>query len=153
MVSNVAIMDTIFDLANISPDDVSGRDPHVPLSSTIENQIVVAEYPNSVGMLRVAIGHEAPKFDYTPFDRDLRCIIRGDYKYIWSSDGHDEIYSISDDFAEEKNLLQSQEETAGELRHALDKWCQTHDPDPHPGAAPAIDAATRDALKALGYEQ
>ena len=152
-VSNIAIMDTILDLANIPTRVMSQRNQQIPLNRIEQDQTIISEYPNAVEMLRDVIADESPDSDYAQFDRDLRCIILGDYKYIWSSTGDHELYSIQHDFVEETNLLQSHQDAARELSEALDQWRQTQQSHPPPSVAPDVDAATRDALKALGYEQ
>lgn len=35
----------------------------------------------------------------------LRALIVGDYKYIWSSDGRDELYNLREDPGERRNLV------------------------------------------------
>lgn len=152
-VSNAAIMSTILDLAGIPENDVPLRDRKIPLNRMTQDQMVVAELPSAVRVLRDIIGDESSNFNYAPFDQDLRCVILGDYKYIWSSNGNHELYSMRDDFAEEKNLLQSHEATARELRDALDQWKSANQPESHSITAPGVDAAASDALRTPGNMQ
>jgi arylsulfatase A-like enzyme len=152
-VSNVAIIDTVLDLADIQPQNISERNRQTPLNRIMQDQTIIAEFPNAVEMLRSVIEIESSDFNHALFDRDLRCIFLGDYKYIWSSTGEHELYSMRVDFAEHTNLLNSHQDQAMELRGALDQWSRANQPHSKRVSTPGLDAATRDALRALGYAQ
>ena len=50
-----------------------------------------------------------------PFDKDLGCILLGDFKFIWSSDGKNELYNISEDPGEIANLVRVETEVSETL--------------------------------------
>jgi arylsulfatase A-like enzyme len=114
---------------------------------------IYAEYDNAVEMLRNVIGEEAPPdFDFRPYDKSIKCIYDGDYKLVLSTNGNNEIYRISNDFNENKNLINSKEEKHQELLDALMKWHTGLSKPPHKEMTPTtVDSETKDALRSLGY--
>ena len=154
-VSTAALFSTIVEILGI-PERNSVQTPNEitksALSRTAEDMSIVAEFTNGVKMMKRAIQHEARDFDFSPFDQDLKSIIMGNYKYIWYSTGREELFDLGADPDElfdlssvEKNLARHHRQVLAELtvfgEDALDS-------DP----ASPIDPATRDALRALGYE-
>ena len=113
---------------------------------------VVSELGNSGDMLRNLLLEDAPNFDFTPFDREMRSLVVGGWKYVWSSDGAHELYNIESEFREEDNLIRLEEPIAARLAEALAQWEESvvqRDLDSMTGV---VDEETRDALRALGYE-
>ncbi|RLE78181.1 MAG: hypothetical protein DRJ56_00730 [Thermoprotei archaeon] len=60
-----------------------------------------------------------PKYDFRRWDRRLKALIVGDYKYIWSSDGRDELYNLKRDPSESENLIEEEGDVAREMREKL----------------------------------
>ena len=57
----------------------------------------------------------------------LRAIIKGNYKYVWSKqDGEVGLYKPYDDPAEEINLMDSEPETVAALKTELRQWVESH---------------------------
>jgi hypothetical protein len=103
-------------------------------------------------MLKRAIRNEAPEFDFSPFDVDIKCIIVGNYKYIWYSHGKEELFDLESDPYEQNDLSSENPYLVGDLRHLLWETAEPGDVATESEKGPQIDQATKDALKALGYE-
>ena len=63
-----------------------------------------------------------PQFDVSKYDRRLKTVQDGDFKYIWASDGRDELYNIRADPEELNNLIEVEPEKAAELKALLKEW-------------------------------
>lgn len=92
-----------------------------------------------------------PEFDPLPYDRALRAIRTEGYKYIWASDGRDELYNIRADPEEKENLISTQPEKAQELRQMLEGWLRGFPPYEAEEEAMELDEITRERLRGLGY--
>lgn len=92
-----------------------------------------------------------PEFDPSPYDRELRAIRAEDHKYIWASDGRDELYDIRADPQEKENLISMQLEKAQELRQMLEEWLRGFTPYQAEEEAMEMDEITRERLRGLGY--
>jgi len=64
-------------------------------------------------------GYNAKKDEYSPTKTSIR---KGGYKLIFDDQGYLELYNISNDLSEEKNLAESMPEKAQELFRLLDTW-------------------------------
>jgi arylsulfatase A-like enzyme len=62
------------------------------------------------------------KLDLSKYARRLKCIRTDRFKYIWSSDGRDELYNIYKDPKESKNLIETCPEEARRLKKVLRDW-------------------------------
>ena len=85
------------------------------------------------------------------FDRDLLALYLPPYKLIVSSDGSRELFDLTQDAAEERNIAQRAFEHTERLAKRL-----TEISDAHPALFDATDRAelnpeTTEALRALGY--
>ena len=83
-------------------------------------------------------------------DRQLRAYITLAHKYIWASNGQEELYDWTVDPGEMNNLINDEPGIAGALRSRLDEWVSAH------GSASEqptgeIDDAVMERLKGLGY--
>lgn len=52
----------------------------------------------------------------------MKCIVEGEYKLIWSSNGAHELYRIAADPGEEENVIGKEEERARSLDQVLKAW-------------------------------
>jgi arylsulfatase A-like enzyme len=86
------------------------------------------------------------------FNRRIKSIERGDYKYIWYSDGRKELFNIKQDPYEEKNLIDSKPQIAAALDAELQEWLRSFKHrDSGEMKEPVMDEETRENLQALGY--
>jgi len=83
------------------------------------------------------------------FNRDLRALYDGPFKYIWGSNGC-ELYNIEDDPQELNNLIEEMPEHAREMQTLLDKWLNSFTPMAS-SKFTKIDKTTEESLRALGY--
>ena len=68
-----------------------------------------------------------PHYDFRRWNRWIKAVIIDNYKYIWSSDGRDELYDLSRDPDEQKNLIEDKRNTARTMRDALSHILDTLD--------------------------
>jgi arylsulfatase A-like enzyme len=95
------------------------------------------------------------RFDPVGFRRELRGVRRGDHKYIWSSDGHDELYDLHTDPLETINLVDTQPTLLADLRKLHDDWLLEVSSQPTEiRPAPSdfeVEEDVASTLRALGY--
>ena len=77
-VSTVEIFPTIVDILNAERSELMSTESGTESSAfhwITEDQKIIAEYANGLGMMKSAIRNEAPDFDFAPFDRELKSLI------------------------------------------------------------------------------
>ena len=112
-VSTVNLFPTVLDILNSEKDELknSGADSEVSAIHRVsEDQVIIAEYSNGLDMMKEALHDEAPNFDFSPYDRDLKSLTMGDYKYIWDSNGGEQLFDVRAD-ADEKYDIATQEKS------------------------------------------
>ncbi|MFC1980591.1 hypothetical protein ACFLVS_07150 [Chloroflexota bacterium] len=77
------------------------------------------------------------EFDFSKYARRLKAVRTNEYKYIWSSDGRDELYNIRQDPEELNNLIETKPEKARELKALLKEWLNSFEPY-RPGTAQQV---------------
>jgi arylsulfatase A-like enzyme len=85
------------------------------------------------------------------FDRDLRTIIKGGFKYIWTSDGRNELYNLSKDPGELKNLVNELPQKGEEMQTALNNWLNSAKVTAPEREIQIMDERIKENLKVLGY--
>jgi arylsulfatase A-like enzyme len=90
--------------------------------------------------------------DLSRLDRRLTSVRTDSLKYVWASDGNDELYRISADPGERENIADESAASACAMQKAIDDW-KAGLPVIHEGSGeiPEMDKETEDLLKALGY--
>ncbi len=157
---SVDVFTTILDVASLSNDNVGYTVAGKNLLSSIRGEdtrvTAYSEYMSPRDQFkRVQSWAEAKGVDsefLSFFDRRLKSVRNDTLKYIWSSDGRDELYRISTDPGEEVDLKESGDLQITGMRDSLLQW---------KGSLPALlreteeipemDKETRELLKALGY--
>jgi arylsulfatase A-like enzyme len=150
-VSTVALPATVASLVGSSASWSEGSRRRSPLHLVSRNQMVVAEYSNGVQMLREAIEHEAPGFDFSPFDRSLSCVIDGEFKFIVDSNGGSELFNLRNDPLEQTDLSHEMPEIVHRLLRAYTSPIVTGVAEVGPNSGEIVDRDTLDALRELGY--
>jgi arylsulfatase A-like enzyme len=82
---------------------------------------------------------------------DWLAIIDGDWKLLWNSQGHSELYDLAADPGENHNRIADQPERAAALERTLKDYLATLPRSQSTEPVQAVDEATHDALKGLGY--
>jgi arylsulfatase A-like enzyme len=151
-VQNLDIFSTILDAAGL--DDTDRKEslglippPHGRQRRPFE----VAEYFRPELLLKMARlqGHDASRYD-----RSLRTILKGNWKYVWASDGVDELYDLKQDSDEDENLASAHPDRVSLLKQDLDRWLTrvgTKGKEVGSGIEP--DPILEESLKSLGYMQ
>jgi arylsulfatase A-like enzyme len=121
-VSTVHLFKTVLALAGTSHRGGSENTPMDPLAQLQRQDFIVAEYSSGVDEYKGLLGAEGRGFDFSFLDKDLKCVIEGDFKFIWSSNGKHELYRMKEDFGEVENLIEKEPAQARELDQLLKSW-------------------------------
>jgi arylsulfatase A-like enzyme len=118
----------------------------VGVLSGAEDGAVIAEvYRPQIGRLDSGELPSDPRFH-----RRRKVVVLNDVKYVWSSDGEDELYDLRSDPGELHNLASERTELRDELRERLlseaGLWTQQAD-----RPAPELSDELRERLRAMGY--
>lgn len=116
----------------------SGIDGEVLENS--DHPIIAEHYPDSVKVMK----HDKRS------RRELKAIYQRKYKYIWASNGLNELYNLEKDPGEEENLIQKLPHKAQEMQRSLNQWLDSSAPSDTKGTV-KIDKSTKENLRALGY--
>ncbi len=151
-VQTLDLFPTILDLADIRDEDLRAQAQGRPLfQASLQDRVAVAEYLEPQPPVAV-LRQRYPDFDGSRFDRALRAVRTARHKYIWASDGRDELYDLEVDPGETRNLVSTEPETAAAMRAWLADWVRSA------GAGVAdrgleleLDTVTRRRLEELGY--
>ena len=82
---------------------------------------------------------------------DWLAILDGDWKLMWNSQGRSELFNLAQDPHEKRNLIHTQRERADALARNLQTYLAALPRSQSNEPVRAVDDATRDALKNLGY--
>jgi len=86
-------------------------------------EYAIAEYSSPLQKLERDLRfHQIPSRFVRKLHRYLKSIEDGQYKFIWSSDGNDQLFDLHADPMEENNIIEEQLEKAEELYRKLDEW-------------------------------
>lgn len=83
--------------------------------------------------------------------RNLRAIFEGRYKFIWSSDSFHELYDLTADPKEEKNLRYQYSQKAYSMENTLNLWLKSFTPPAKGRKGLRADEKAVEAVRALGY--
>lgn len=123
-VQTVDILPTILDIVGIDRSEAQDIQGHSLLQAQNEQHgspFTVAEIGTPLYFLHDLIA-ESIKFDTSGSIRRLKTIRTDEFKYIWSSDGRDELYNIREDPGELNNLIEIRSEDAKKLKDTLGEW-------------------------------
>jgi arylsulfatase A-like enzyme len=90
-------------------------------------------------------------WDPEKYRRDLKTLYQGKLKYIWASNGLNELYDLESDPGEENNLIEKFSSKAQEMQSTLNQWLASFKPPGAEGKAVKINKSTEEKLRALGY--
>ena len=147
-VQSLDLFPTLLEAAGLDP----GTGPGVSLcAATDPRPVLVSEYlePDLTRFARFR------DFDPRPYDRELRALQHDRHKYIWSSDGREELYDLAGDPDERTNLAAADQGRLRAFRALHQAWLAET-----AGAAAAgdrrrvevdLDREVATSLRALGY--
>ncbi len=123
-----------FGLRLAIPEGIQGT-----VLSKIEHPIIAETYPPPI--------HSK--------DGSWRAIFEGDYKFLWNSEGRHLLYNLRYDPEELTNIAGRDQLQVKKMMNDLDQYLVSLPKPVHVanGQNKEIDAATKDALKSLGYLQ
>ncbi len=155
-VQTTDIFPTILDVLGTSFDRSDEFQGYSLIPSKLDKHLrpfAVAEkyiWPDALGRLQKANA----SFDISPYLCRRKTIRTEDLKYIWSSDGSEELYDIKND-PEELNNIESYPQKAEGLRQKLQDWLSSFEHYKAIGDEPVseVDKETLERLKDLGYVQ
>lgn len=140
-VSLIDIMPTVLSTIGISrPDNIEGE----PITQVPAKRKIFAELNRSTRWIEL-LGSR--------FDRDLRAIYNGDFKYIWASNGKNELYNTKKDPKESHNLVQEMTDIASAMNRDLQSRIELLEPSKAIKKAPKASTPIKDKLRFLGYIQ
>ena len=145
LVQSVDLLPTFAELAGAADDSALRRVQGQSLLAAAPRDFAVTEYlaPQLHSFRRAGV-----EFD-SKFSRQLRAIRTERYKYIWASDGADELYDLQADPDECHNLVEVERETAVSLANQLQQWVEQHTIEAEEDTR--LDEAVISRLEALGY--
>ncbi len=155
-VSTVAIFRTIVEILDglnkeqFSPVNLPSKGS---LFDPKADEPIISEYYSGVEMMKRTIGKEAPDFDFSPYDLNIKSLISGKHKYIWYSTGKEELFDLDADPGEVNDLSAERSDLLRNFQTLLWESVEAGELATGSEEGPVIDQATRDALKALGYER
>lgn len=148
----VDVFSTLLAAVGIRPGskDVAGHDM---LTGPVPAQrAVLAEYDYPQQALAV-FPHQLqshPALDR--FRRRLRSIQVNGWKFIWGSNGRNELYDLAVDPLEQQNVIDHSPDRAQALAVQLQEMIKRYERGPAaPMPVPSLDTATQERLRSLGY--
>jgi arylsulfatase A-like enzyme len=123
---------------------------------------VLSEYyrPEQVFRRIEKTGGARTRGQLAEYDRRMRAVIEDGWKLVWGSDGRHELYDLESDPKESHNLVDesSAQPRRARLTQRLEELLRRYratsgSPEGSDAALPALDRATRDELRALGYAE
>lgn len=143
---------TILDLAGVGADPARSQVQSTSLLDSPTDRVAFSEYLEPQPPLPV-LRQRYPGFEGKQFDRALRTAQTSGHKYVWASDGRDELYDLKADPAETTNLIEKQPEKAKELYGALESWLASFQHSAQDQETVELDESTIKKLEQLGYLQ
>jgi arylsulfatase A-like enzyme len=148
-VGTIDIAPTVLELAGLDTAGLAG----VPLTATADpRSCLVTEFLDPP----LERFHRFHRFDPVAFRRDLRGVRHGDHKYIWASDGRDELYDLRKDPRETMNLADTEPGLLATLRKVHDGWLLETSAGQGRARAAApddfeVEEDVAESLRSLGY--
>lgn len=143
---------TMLDLADVSYDgDTLPGESLVSPTDLSADRPLFAEYLGPQPPIETLKDRYDCTRDLSVYDRRLRAIRRGDWKFIRGSDGTEWLFDLSEDPDEMRNLSGKRPERQNDLVAALDDWTATLPSVTN--EAVEMDTVTKARLEDLGYLQ
>jgi len=114
------IFPTISEILGIEVKDLQGYSLLSSLTERPKRNFTLTEYQKSLLMADRNMNVD-PDFDFRVFNRWLKAYREGKYKYIWASDGRDELYDLEKDPKEKENLASLMPQKVKEMKDKLER--------------------------------
>jgi len=147
-VSNIDLFPTILDFAGVHRPPLPGL---ANLSRPSPHRPVVAEYVEPYRTMLRRVGKSNPKWDPTPFERQLRALRLGPHKLLWSSTGPAELYDLTSVAGEQVDLAGARPQRLDELSSILRHWLAARHLGPEGEPGRPLTEKEKDQLRSLGY--
>lgn len=154
-VSSIDILPTIASICNIDTKmDIQGKSLY-PFNENDVHEFIFAECGES--LTQIGLSHLKNAFSkfrskLHSVDRGYKCIRDSVYKYILSGDGTTQLFEISKDPNEEKNIQSECPKKAYQLRRQMEKFIDIHYFGPTDiSRTESQRKETLDRLRAIGY--
>ena len=123
------IFPTILDIVGINWDGEEELQGYSLLRDREKRPLkfAIAEFAFSFNPCQIMLNRNS-KFDISSYVRRLKTVRTDEYKYIWASDGQDELYNIRLDPAELENIIEAEPGKAEELKALLIEWLNSFEP-------------------------
>jgi arylsulfatase A-like enzyme len=149
------ILPTVLDLIDFNADNLrlQGISLSRMHSNRIQRDFAIAEWEGGVPALLEGMPEtSALQFAVARCRRALRMLREGDYKYIWASDGREELFNLADDPKELRNLASQEPERVWAMARRLKdlQGSYTHPTKLVPTHNDVEETILND-LRALGY--
>jgi arylsulfatase A-like enzyme len=145
LVETKSIYDTVCDIAGVDSQVTTKKSL---VSSDLGNNYAIAEYPEphpSVDKLRNRVNDVSKNID--KYDRSLRSIQKGNWKYMQGSDGYGALYNLAED--PEENSPLSDRNQIKDIQKILDSNLGEMENDYN--SSKELDGSIQDRLNDLGY--
>jgi len=159
LVQTVDILPTVLDYLKLEWRDVSrelqGKSLLKLVEKEDEREFTISErsdWSPRFSAKRIAeLEQKYPKFDWEKYVHEIVAIRTKDYKYIWSSEGRDELYDLAHDPEETNNTISNQTEKARELRDKMESWKHSFVPAEQFVLERELEGSVKKRLRKLGY--
>jgi arylsulfatase A-like enzyme len=160
LVQTLDILPTLLDHLCIERTDVThqlqGRSILEIISGGQEREYTISERADwSSESSREKISYlekQYPNFNWRRYVHEIVALRTQDYKYIWSSEGRNELYDLKHDPQERSNLIAIDKAKASELRIKTEAWMGSFSrEEPIQTADEQLEGAVKQRLRALGY--
>ena len=152
------IFPTVLEIAGVDVQDFPSHGYSLLGTAVPEDREIFTEYYYPTQVLS-CYGREEHRHSplLARYLRRIRSLTSGDMKFVWSSDGKHELYDLSQDPGELRNLIDSKAhaELSRDMEARLTDWFlgfeQDGSSEPRGDDSEELDEATKEALRSLGY--
>jgi len=159
LVQTLDILPTLDDYLGIEWTDVSREIQGKSLLKLIENkeerEFTISERSDwspatSIGKI-AHLEKRYPSFEWRKYAHEIVALRTDEYKYIWSSEGRDELYDLRYDPQESNNLVLIDKGKVSELGAKMEAWKRSFVRAEPSAERRDLKSSVKKRLKALGY--
>jgi len=153
IVQPVDIFPTILGILGHEDEEVRPQFQGFNLLSSDKRQVAVAELLAPVPPMEFLSKRVGTASDLlrSKYNYRLRAFRDHRFKYVWASNGQEELYDLVTDPGESSNLAGTEEKTLSEFRQYREAWESKHRKDEEETSLTELDQDVLKRLKGLGY--